>query len=241
MLNIDFTIIAVAVFLISPFAGYVFYHKLLKNGRSIKRTYNVEKDIPPEFGRKEFIAQTTKILCGVGGESCLEIFSPETVKALREAHERGVVISFITGPVQICGTDGKAPLIELSREGVIDLFYSNKRQQEHYWVSERQVFYEEPHEPAARIRTAYFFDDNAFEADYFTKKFKKALKSKDVMSYDSQKASFLLLTQGDFDNAKSVVRCKYDERNSGTRAFERCNGLALAEAMESSGISFQRA
>lgn len=239
MLNNSFIIFILVAFFAPPLVGYFFYHKIHKTlGKGDRRKYNVKK-IPPEFGRNEFINRVTMELCGVGGEGRLEIFSFEMVKALRAAHERGVKISFITGPVQICDNTRKAPLIELAKEGVINLFYSEKRQQEHFWVSERQVFYEEYHEPAAIERTAYYFRDNAFEAHYFMKKFWKA--QKDAGPYDSEKSQFILMTQKEFDKAKLTVKCQHDKKSKDPVAFEHCSGSSLSEALKNSNISFLRA
>lgn len=172
-----------------PLAGLVFYRKFFwgtkGRGRIIRFPYGVT-EIPSEFRGKDFIDRAMGELCGISGKAgSLIIFNDETVEAFRGAHSRGVKINFIRNPIQSCpDNENETRLLKLAEEGVINLFYLDNDPAERFWVSENgQVLYEDVFESPVKERVACYFPENAFEAAFCKKKFKKALKNKDIARY----------------------------------------------------------
>jgi len=244
--NLSFLLFLGLLFLIPLLINSAYFRKILFEfkGTGIKLTYRIDQ-IPPEFGKRDFIDCSAGELYGVTGEGHPMVFNDETLEALRAAHSRGVKMSFIGGPVQIQDDIlNTAPLVQLAKEGVIDLYYSEKRQKEHFWVSKNgMVFSEDIHEPVAEIRTGYYIKNNCFESDDFIKKFKEALHGKNikVIRYHNDMKPFIVLSMTEFKRAKSIIKCgekqPYDQ---GIMAFEYCCGETLENALRSSGISFTK-
>ncbi len=92
----------------------------------------------------------------VRGEIPPSVYNEKVADALRCAHKRGVRIRLICGPKVTMRTDGTHPVLDLAKEGVLELYFSPKNRQPHLVEADgSRIYLEEAHDEGAQTRRVW--------------------------------------------------------------------------------------
>lgn len=140
----------------------------------------------------------------VAGEANPEFHTEAVVNAMRKAARvNGVVIKMICGPTILVKNEKerKSDILDIAKEGLIELFLSRKRQRRHFRVSTTgRLYWERPHIPGERgCRIGFNIPKNYFEAKPYLKKFEQLLSEDYVVESHDPYRDFILVTREEQD------------------------------------------
>lgn len=131
----------------------------------------------------------------MAGELNCEVYNhPEVLKAFTEAHERGVKIQIIAGPILSTLEDQETKLIDLVEKGIIELYYRPERhEQPHYRVVDNKNIYTEKSHSPLTSGEVIKLEDPKFWAEKLGSDFDVYIEEKMVKLSKTPKEDFLVL------------------------------------------------
>lgn len=164
------------------------------------------------------------------GEANPEFYTEAVINAMRRANrENGVVIKMICGPTILVKNEKekKSDILDLAKDGTIELFLSQKRQRVHFRVSTTgRLYWERPHIPGEKeCRVGFNIPQNYFEAKPYLKKFNQLLSEDYVVKSTDPYRDFILVTRDEQEALCDEVRRRGEDYNE-------CDSVYLRQVIE---------
>ena len=118
------------------------------------------------------IMRTRHEITFVRGDSHPAVFDQEVANALRACRGKRVRITFVCGPLTVSSRADKAehPILELGKEGILQLYYADVPRPVHFVVADSTVImWEAPHRFGAREREVRILENSHFVAARYRK------------------------------------------------------------------------
>lgn len=131
-----------------------------------------EQRLDPYASNGEYLGRIVAIIDGakriitmVRGEIPPDVYDRQVAAALIRAHERGVEVRVICGPMVEVSSDKTHPVLDLALNNIIDLYSADRTEPIHFISADSRVlFLEKPHPPGTYERGILSIESSEFTA-----------------------------------------------------------------------------